>query len=460
VVAAGAQPDFGVIALDATTGGELWRYTVDGTAIGDADQDDAFAVAVDAAGDVLAVGRLSHSANDDDLIAVKLAGATGAELWRTIVDGPNHNADVAQDLALAPNGDLLVTGTLRRPVSRADFLIARLANASGAEQWRTLINGSESEGDQGLAIAPIGADVVAAGRLRNGTTGDGFVVTRRSGSNGGDFPCGNAAPDPGEACDDGNAIVGDGCRLDCTAEVCGDGIVDPQDACDDGNVASGDCCSETCAIESGPCDDGNACTLGDACQDGVCTPASTTTCTPETPCHIATCDSATGTCLSTLKAEGALCDDGNACTSLDRCFATLCNGTTATVCSDDDPCTVDGCDPTTSCTFTPYTSFPSVICLFERGRIGTACGSDLPRSVARRMELARRLLDKASAGDRPGSVRRSLRRAAKALEKARRLTEKQRRRDRIGAGCADVLDAELAIMASRTRAIGAELAAQ
>src|ERR1051325_11179479 len=35
--------------------------------------------------------------------------------------------------------------------------------------------------------------------------------------------CGNGRLDPGEACDDGNNLDGDGCEHDCTAAVCGNG---------------------------------------------------------------------------------------------------------------------------------------------------------------------------------------------------------------------------------------------
>src|SRR3954470_14430105 len=39
--------------------------------------------------------------------------------------------------------------------------------------------------------------------------------------------CGNAHPDPGEVCDDGNTKDGDGCSADCKSdETCGNGRVD------------------------------------------------------------------------------------------------------------------------------------------------------------------------------------------------------------------------------------------
>src|SRR5882762_8433534 len=51
--------------------------------------------------------------------------------------------------------------------------------------------------------------------------------------------CGNGVPDPGETCDDGNNVSGDGCPADCRAP-CGDGIIDPGEVCDDGNHIGGD----------------------------------------------------------------------------------------------------------------------------------------------------------------------------------------------------------------------------
>jgi fibro-slime domain-containing protein len=79
--------------------------------------------------------------------------------------------------------------------------------------------------------------------------------------------CGNGVLDPGEQCDDGNTVGGDGCTPLCQieqgwtcptpgqpcvrTEICGDGILQPPEQCDDGNVASGDGCSSTCMIEPG-----------------------------------------------------------------------------------------------------------------------------------------------------------------------------------------------------------------
>jgi len=60
--------------------------------------------------------------------------------------------------------------------------------------------------------------------------------------------CGDGNVDPGEECDDGNNIDGDGCSANCVEEYCGDGIVQPGlgEHCDDGNNINADSCNNNC----------------------------------------------------------------------------------------------------------------------------------------------------------------------------------------------------------------------
>ncbi len=100
------------------------------------------------------------------------------------------------------------------------------------------------------ACSPGGVDLIvtatdAAGNMLEQEWAPGFACRLWS--------CGNGTLDPGEMCDDGNAVSGDGCNATCTSdETCGNGITDrPAEACDDGNTAGGDGCSSTCTIEMG-----------------------------------------------------------------------------------------------------------------------------------------------------------------------------------------------------------------
>jgi len=112
--------------------------------------------------------------------------------------------------------------------------------------------------------------------------------------------CGNAVPEQGEECDDGNRINGDGCSDACEIEsICGNDVLEEGEQCDDGNLENGDGCSDTCQIqnicgnsvleEGEACDDGNLIN-GDGCSD---------TCQIESICGNGALD------------PGELCDDGN-----------------------------------------------------------------------------------------------------------------------------------------------------
>lgn len=441
-------PDFAVIALNATTGGEVWRYTLDGSATDTADTDDAFGVVVDPAGDVIAAGRLGNTGTDDDAVVVKLAGATGAERWRVTLNGNNSNDDVAQAIAL-DGDDVFVTGTIRNRNTRADALLARLDGSTGAETWRLALNGSENDADAGFAIAAAGGHVVAATRIRDGGAVGSVAVVKRTGANGGDFPCGDGHEDAGEDCDDGNLTAGDGCRADCTAEVCGDGIHDPQEGCDDRNLDAGDCCSATCTLEAddSPCDDADACTVGNHCSAGACAATANVVCEPTDPCDRATCDPASGVCGHVRAAEGALCDDANACTPLDRCIGGVCTGTGTRTCRDDDPCTADSCVPSVGCDFPAMTGLPSLTCLFERTTIETGCPAGVARQISKPLDHARKVILAVSTATRTRKIRRGLGRARKDLKHAIRALEK--RRAQLEPNCAAALERALGDLAAR-----------
>jgi len=141
--------------------------------------------------------------------------------------------------------------------------------------------------------------------------------------------CGNGVVDLSEGCDDGNTDPGDGCNNACLIEtgyrcegdvdaacasgvcnafddggtcnaaaVCGNSVVDPGEGCDDGNYVSGDGCDDLCFLEDGqPCEGDD----GSACASGVCDPAGD----PDTCEPIESCG-------NSLLEDGEFCDDGNA----------------------------------------------------------------------------------------------------------------------------------------------------
>lgn len=86
--------------------------------------------------------------------------------------------------------------------------------------------------------------------------------------------CGNGTLDPGEDCDDGGSVAGDGCepscRFSCASEVdCGETPVDNPCTTD---VCQANAVGQACVRSNNtdPCNDADACTVDDVCADGRC----------------------------------------------------------------------------------------------------------------------------------------------------------------------------------------------
>jgi cysteine-rich repeat protein len=139
-----------------------------------------------------------------------------------------------------------------------------------------------------LPEAPTGpearfVDIAAGADHTCGMRSDGRLICWGPGLGSYNAPtvaCGNGTVEPGESCDDGNLISGDGCALDCKSrELCGNGVADLAEVCDDGGATGSDpenLCSDDCntshvsctigAPAAGQCDDGNECTVPSVCD--------------------------------------------------------------------------------------------------------------------------------------------------------------------------------------------------
>jgi len=160
----------------------------------------------------------------------------------------------------------------------------------------------------------------------------------------------------------GNSTIGTPCAsaVSCLSGFCIDGFccnnpcnAGPCDAC---SLAGGAVANGTCTLLTGPsCNDGDACTQTDTCQNGSCTGSNPLVCTAQDQCHDpGTCSPATGACSNPNKADGAACDDGDACTQTDACNTGACLGANPIVCAPLDPCHDAGsCDPATGTCSTP-----------------------------------------------------------------------------------------------------------
>jgi cysteine-rich repeat protein len=178
--------------------------------------------------------------------------------------------------------------------------------------------------------------------------------------------CGNFVLDPGEGCDDGNNVSGDGCSQGCTDEVpgaeCGNSIVEIGETCDDGNTDPADGCDASCQAEfvcgDGFCDTANheTCVL---CQEDCCPDCNGGSMGPGEQCDGN--DFGGITCEDFCYTGGTL-----TCTAACQIDTSTCTGTLPT-CGDDSA----GCDE--ECDGSDLRSQTCQTLGFESGTL--ACGS-------------------------------------------------------------------------------------
>ena len=164
------------------------------------------------------------------------------------------------------------------------------------------------------------------------------------------------------ACDDGDKCTsGDA----CSNGKCVTGKpVDVKVFCDDSNACTDDSCDKTkgCGHVSkvGACDDANPCTAGEVCANSACGGGKPATCDDGKVCTQDNCDVKTGDCSWVAKAGP--CEDANACTVGDVCQGAACLPGAVTTCDDKEPCTVDSCDPKIGCVFKASPGADALVC--------------------------------------------------------------------------------------------------
>jgi hypothetical protein len=97
------------------------------------------------------------------------------------------------------------------------------------------------------------------------------------------------------------------------------------------------------------CNDDNACTTADSCNNGFCNVSNPVVCNDNNVCTTNTCNPITG-CGFSAVSNGTSCNDTSVCNGAETCQSGQCISSPALNCDDGNPCTTDSCDGTAGCT--------------------------------------------------------------------------------------------------------------
>jgi hypothetical protein len=202
----------------------------------------------------------------------------------------------------------------------------------GTQNVGVCVGGTRTCNAQGTAYGPCVGEVTPSTEIcDNGQDDDcdGLI----DGADGNDC----CTPDcPAGSCDD------DGCGGNCACEsgfVCDGGICVEQecdadedcpaiDQCNLG-ICNDGLCDSMPKPDNSPCNDGNACTQTDTCQNGICVGANPVVCQPSDSCHLAgTCNPRTGQCSNPQAPDGTPCPDGTCLSG----FCYVCTASGPEVC--------------------------------------------------------------------------------------------------------------------------------
>ncbi|MCO4762623.1 MAG: hypothetical protein KC502_14015 [Myxococcales bacterium] len=148
----------------------------------------------------------------------------------------------------------------------------------------------------------------------------------------------------GGDCDDGDpCTVSDACVVENGVGICGSKPMDCTTL--DGACTQGVCQKGACQVASkadgGSCNDGDACTDQDTCAGGQCSGKAKDCSGTADDCNDATCSQ--GVCSKKPKTTGSACSDGDPCTTGDACFGGVCSSKPMDCSGQAGPCVLAAC---------------------------------------------------------------------------------------------------------------------
>lgn len=152
------------------------RYTSAG-----ANTDRVADMVVDAAGNVYVTGSAYSAASGYDIVTRKYDN-TGAILWTQVFNGTGNGLDYAYDLAVASNGNVVISGYSLVAGTNYDFVVIQYTNA-GALDWQ-IYNGGTNFDEARAVTIDSNNDVIVVGGFQASATNTNYRTLKLSGING------------------------------------------------------------------------------------------------------------------------------------------------------------------------------------------------------------------------------------------------------------------------------------
>ena len=170
IVTGTSNNDYYTAKYATANGSLLWEKRYNGTANG---PDLAYAAAVDAGGNVIVTGYSSGSGSALDCYTAKYAAMDGTLLWEKRYNGTANGTDLAYAMAVDASGNVVVTGSSFGGSSGYDYYTAKYAAMDGTLLWEKRYKGPDDNFDamedfKQLALTPDGGVVVTGISSKNG----------------------------------------------------------------------------------------------------------------------------------------------------------------------------------------------------------------------------------------------------------------------------------------------------
>jgi uncharacterized delta-60 repeat protein len=177
---AGLSANYDVVTIMYNAAGvQQWATRFNGTANG---FDEGYDIAVDASGNVYVTGGTVTTTSNTNYITIKYNNA-GVQQWATTYSNTNNasNIETAYAICLDATGNVYVTGSSFANTTNDHDIATVKYNNSGAQQWVSRYNGPGSVFDAGSDIVVnASSEVFVAGYARDlvGTTNYSYVTIK------------------------------------------------------------------------------------------------------------------------------------------------------------------------------------------------------------------------------------------------------------------------------------------